>query len=195
MSSQAPPPPKHGGSGGYIAAAIVMLLLIGGLVIWKLKSTEETDIVEMIPSAAPKAPEAIEEPAPPPPPEEAVVAPPVESAPKKASNGSSGPSGCSAVCNGTLAAQGRSALAAKGGQARGCYNRALRNNATLEGKMTVNVKISPTGSVCSASVSGDTLNDPSVTTCVTQMFRAGKFPAPSGGCVDTAVPLNFVNKQ
>ncbi len=198
MSSQAPSPPKQGGSGGYIAAAIVMLLLIGGLVIWKLKSSGEPDIVELIPSAAPKATEApsdMEEPAPPPPPEETAAPAPVESAEKKVSSGSSGPSGCSAECNGNLGAQGMSALRAKGGQARGCYNRALRQNATLEGKMTVNVKISPTGSVCSASVSGDTLNDPAVTSCVTQMFRAGKFPAPSGGCVDTAVPLNFVNKQ
>jgi outer membrane biosynthesis protein TonB len=175
-----------------------MLLLIGGLVIWKLKSSGETEVVENRPPPKPQAtePSPLEEPAPPPPTEEELAPAPTASAPeKKTEVGSSGPTGCSATCNGTLDMQGMSALRAKGGQARGCYNRALRNNATLEGKMTVNVKISSTGSVCSASISDDSLNDPAVSSCVTQMFRAGKFPAPNGGCVNTAVPLNFVNKQ
>lgn len=196
MSSQAPPPPPKGGSGGYIAAAIVMLLLIGGLVFWKLGSSD-TEVVETMPTAPPKATEApsMEEPAPPPPPEEEVAPKPVETVEKKVASTGGGMAGCNNVCNGTLSAQGQSALGAKGGQARGCYNRALRNNATLEGKMTVAVKISPTGAVCSASVRNDTLNDPTVSTCVTQMFRAGKFPAPAGGCVDAQVPLNFVSKK
>jgi len=196
MSSQAPPPPPKQGSGGYIAAAIVMLLLIGGLVIWKLKKSGETEVVQTIPSAPVKeeAP-AIDEPAAPPPPEEPVVEPkPAESAEKK-SVSSSGPTGCSATCTGQLGMQGQSALRAKGGQARGCYNRALRLNPTLEGKMTVAVKIGATGNVCSASVHNDTLNDPAVATCVAQMFRAGKFPAPTNGCVETEIPLNFVSKQ
>src|SRR6476661_8901531 len=167
MSSQAPPPPpKHGGSGGYIAAAIVMLLLIGGLVIWKMKQSGDTETVQTTPTAKPTQEAPLEEPAPPPPPEETVVEPkPAESAEKKAVS-SSGPTGCSATCGGTLGAQGQSALRAKGGQARGCYNRALRNNAQLEGKMTVAVKISPTGTVCSATVRNDTLSDPAVASCV-----------------------------
>lgn len=198
MTSQAPSPPTKGGSGGYIAAAVIMLLLIGGLVIWKLKSSDDTEIVDMIPTAPPKATEApsMDEPAPPPPPEEEVAAPkPVETAEKKVSSTGGGMTGCSGTCGGTLSAQGQSALSAKGGQARGCYNRALRNNATLEGKMTVAVRISPSGNVCSANVRNDSLNDPAVSTCVAQMFRAGKFPAPSGGCVDVEVPLNFVSKK
>ncbi len=175
-----------------------MLLLIGGLVLWKLKSSGETEVVETRPPPKPQTtePSPLEEPAPPPPTEEELAPAASASAePKKADAGSSGPAGCMATCNGTLDMQGISALRAKGGQARGCYNRALRNNPTLEGKLTVNVKIGTTGSVCGASISGDTLNDPAVSSCVTQMFRAGKFPAPSGGCVNTEVPLNFVNKQ
>lgn len=200
MSSQAPPPPKHGGSGGYIAAAVVMLLLIGGLVVWKLKSSGETEIVENRPPPAPttEEPSPFEEAAPPPPSEEELAPEPTvaaETDKKPASVSSSGPTGCSATCTGTLGAQGESALRAKGGQARGCYNRALRNNPTLEGKLTVNMKVGSTGAVCSATISGDTLGDPAVSSCVQQMFRAGKFPAPAGGCVDVQLPLNFVSKQ
>jgi hypothetical protein len=41
----------------------------------------------------------------------------------------------------------------------------------------------------------DTLADPAVTNCVLQRFRSGKFPKPSGGCVDIALPINFVPAQ
>jgi hypothetical protein len=88
----------------------------------------------------------------------------------------------------------RSALAAKAGQARGCYERALRQNTMLQGRLVVNVRVGPQGQVCSAGIGQNALGDPGVASCVLQMFRAGTFPPAQGGCVDTAVPMNFVPK-
>ena len=39
------------------------------------------------------------------------------------------------------------------------------------------------------------LGDGTIASCVVQMFRAGTFPPPQGGCVDAAVPMNFVPKS
>jgi hypothetical protein len=56
-------------------------------------------------------------------------------------------------------------------------------------------RIGPDGQVCSASISQNTLGDATVASCISQMFRSGKFPAPKGGCVDVQVPLNFVPRK
>jgi hypothetical protein len=60
--------------------------------------------------------------------------------------------------------------------------------------MTVALRLSPTGAVCGASVSSNTSGDAALAACVVSKFRSAKFPAPEGGCVDAAVPLNFTPK-
>jgi hypothetical protein len=170
-----------------------MIAAMGGLIFWKLNSDDGAEVVEQTKVAPPpKEPEPVLDAAPPPPPPEEEVAQPKAPEPEKKVVSGSGNSGCSGACSGTLSAEGQSALRAKGGQARGCYNRALRQDATLSGKMTLAVRISPSGTVCSANVLEDTLQDAAVSSCVTQMFRSGKFPPPEGGCAEVNVPLNFV---
>lgn len=194
MSSTVPPPPKSG-AGGYLVLSAVMLAAMGGLVFWKMNG-EETEVIEETKTSAAhtEEPAPILDAAPPPPPPEEEVEPEPEK-PEAKKPVSSGSSGCSGACEGTLTAAGTSALRAKGGQARGCYNRALRQNATLSGKLSLQLRIGPSGNVCSLQVTQDTLGDAAVTACVTQMYRAGKFPAPEGGCVDAQVPLSFVSSQ
>jgi hypothetical protein len=82
-----------------------------------------------------------------------------------------------------------------GASARGCYDRALRNNSNLAGKLTIAVRVAQNGSACSVNATSDTLGDPSVTSCVLQKFRSGKYPRPRGGCVDAAVPISFVSQK
>ncbi|MFC1641549.1 AgmX/PglI C-terminal domain-containing protein [Myxococcota bacterium] len=142
----------------------------------------------------PPTPPLLEAPPPPPPPvdesdagkEETVKAPKG----RRAVGG-----GCEGQCKGTANGTLRSALAGRGGQARGCYERALRNNAGAEGRLLVALRIGPQGQVCSASVSDQGLGDPGVVQCVRRMFLTGTFPPPAGGCVDVQVPLNFVRKE
>jgi hypothetical protein len=86
----------------------------------------------------------------------------------------------------------RDALRLRGASAKGCYNKALLSNSTLQGKLTVAVRVSPSGAACSASVAADSLGDAAVSSCILQKFRSGSYPKPKGGCVDVQVPLNFV---
>ncbi len=101
---------------------------------------------------------------------------------------------CADPCRGDATAALRSQLAVRGQQSRGCYERALRGAGTLSGRVTVELRIGSRGQVCTASLSSDSLGDPSVGACILQRFQATVFPAPSGGCVDVRVPIQFVPK-
>jgi hypothetical protein len=195
MSETTPPLPKSGGSGPFILAAIVMLLLMGGLIFWKMKGSDETAKVQPPKIAATVEQPALDEPPPPPPPIASAdpSAKPDETKPgsKKLTGGVAG--GSCGQCSGESNPGLPQALRAKAGQSRSCYEHALRQNAMLAGHMTISMKINQQGQVCSASANGE-LGDPSVANCVLQMFRASLFPAPTSGCVDAAVPLNFQPK-
>lgn len=196
MSETTPPVPKSGGSGPFILAAIVMLLLMGGLIFWKMKSGGETAKVE-----APKPTATLEQPvldnAPPPPPPPVAStdssAKPDDTKPGTKKVGSTGGGAPCGVCSGEPAPGLPGALGGKAGQSRACYEKALSSNSTLSGRMTVSIKISQQGTVCSAQVKSD-MNNPLVENCVLQSFRSATFPAPKGGCVDASVPLYFKPK-
>ena len=192
-TSLPPPPPKHGGGGAFIAAAVVMLLLMGGLIWWKFKGGEEPKPTEPPPVASAPPPVLDEPPPPPPPPEVVPDAGKAKVAVKRVGGGPvSG--GCNGECEGAPTAALQSALAGKAGASRRCYERALLQNATLQGRMKVAVRVGPQGQVCSASIAQNGVGDPGLANCVVGMFRSSTFPPPQGGCVDTAVPMNFVPK-
>ncbi len=189
-------PPTKGGTGGFVIAAIIMLFLMGGLIYWKMSGTEAEPVAAAPPPPPPPAAPVLEEPPPPPPPIEPDAA--AEETKKVVHSGGrrkAGPGPCGGKCTGRETPALVRALGGRAGQARGCYNRALRLNPTLKGRITVNVRVGPGGRVCSASVGSNTLGDASVASCVVQMFRSATLPSPQGGCVDTAVPINFVPKS
>jgi hypothetical protein len=194
MAETTPPPPKSGGSGPIIIAAVLMLLLIGGLIVWKVTGSSEPAKTEAPVASATTAAPVLDEPPPPPPP------PPVEAdagkpEEKKKLVGNGGANPCSKECTGTATSQLTSALSGKAGQSRSCYEKALSTNATLEGTLTVGVKVGPGGQVCSARVVADGLHDPGVSNCVVNRFAGATFPAPQGGCAEVNVPLRFMPKR
>jgi len=193
MSSTTPPPPKHGGSGPFIIAAVVMLLLMGGLIYWKVSDDGDAQPVTPPPVATVTTTPTFEEPPPPPPPPEEPVDAGVEKKPASKRVVSS-MGGCNGECTGQATGNFRAQLSAKAAQARPCYERALRQNSHLQGRMKVSLRVGPNGSVCSASVTLNEVGDPGVATCVLQMFRSSTFAAPQGGCVDAEVPLRFEPK-
>jgi hypothetical protein len=193
MSSTTPPPPKHGGSGPFIIAAIVMLLLMGGLIYWKVSDDGSETAAPPPVASIPAAPVFEEPPPPPPPPVEEPVDAGVEKKPTKRVVSSTG-QGCNGDCTGQASGTLRAQLGAKAAQARPCYERALRQNAHLQGRMKVGMRIGSNGSVCSANVTLNEVGDPGIATCVLQMFRSSTFAAPQGGCVDVEVPLRFEPK-
>jgi hypothetical protein len=54
------------------------------------------------------------------------------------------------------------------------------------------MRVSSNGTACAVSASKNTLGDSGVTSCVLQRFRTGSYPKPAGGCVNIAVPINFM---
>lgn len=193
MSETTPPIPKSGGSGPFIIAAIVMLLLMGGLIYWKVKGgSEEPKAQQTIPSATVNQPTLEDAPPPPPP----IASTDTSAKPDDTKPGKkivSGGGNACGECTGDANPNMRSALTAKAGQARSCYEHALRQNNLLAGRMSISMKINQSGQVCSSSVKSE-LGDPGVANCVLQIFKAASLPAPSKGCVDAVVPLNFQPK-
>jgi hypothetical protein len=194
MAETTAPPPKSGGSGPIIIAAVLMLFLIGGLIVWKVMGSSEP-AKPPTPVASNTATPTLDEPPPPPPP------PPVEDAGKPAEGDkpkakiATGPNPCSKECTGTASAALQSALSGRAGQSRSCYEKALSSNATLEGTLTVGVKVGPGGQVCGARVVSDGLHDPGVSNCVVNRFMSSTFPPPQGGCAEVNVPLRFKRKS
>lgn len=210
--------PSKSGSGGLIAIGILTLLAGTGLVLFKLEHDQESRLAEpagkeageeapnlegestaaeRVQAAAQAAP-ALQHAPPPPPSEEEleeegeVESPATANAPPQAA--ATGRAGCEGSCIGRAGSALRSALATRGAAARSCYNMALRRNEGLGGKMTIQMRLSSSGAVCSVQVVDDSLGDSGVAACVIAKFRSARFPAPTGGCVDAAVPLNFTSQ-
>lgn len=194
MAESTAPLPKSGGSGPIIIAAVLMLFLIGGLIVWKVTSGGEEQAKNTPPVATTSAAPVLDEPPPPPPP------PPVEPEAlkpeeKKVAKGGVGPNPCAKECTGTATGALTGALSGRAGQSRSCYEKALSSNPTLEGTLTVGVKVGPGGQVCSARVVSDGLRDPGVSNCVVNRFAGSTFPPPQGGCAEVNVPLRFMPKR
>lgn len=196
MSTSLPPVAKKDSAGRRVAViAALLVALVGGFMVWKATQKPAP------PPPPPPKPTAVAPPAPveppPPPPEEAPAPPPPEVAKPEPTKPATPRKDtfCEGECTGTETPELLSALRARAGQARSCYERALTHNSSLSGSVVLSVRVSPSGTACSASMAKDTLGDPAVTNCVLQRFRSGKFPKPSGGCVDIALPINFVPAQ
>ena len=196
MSSPSSSPPPQASRGGVRwlpgpALSRVLLLAVASC------SSKAEPVAAEAPKPVAKAAAVLAEPPPPPPPEPEPVAapPPVKAKPEAPkSTGPKGPAGCDAECIPSASAELQSALRARAGQARSCYERALTHNSELQGSLEVSIRIGPTGAVCSTEISKDTLGDSGVASCVAQRFRSGVFPK-SRGCVDAVVPIKLVPRQ
>jgi outer membrane biosynthesis protein TonB len=184
-------------NGGLIATGVVLLVLAAGLVFWKLNATDSND-VRIVEAVAPvtateqKAKPKLNNAPPPPPPEEEVLEPEELDIPTEGAKAAPRTRDlCEGDCKGNVTPTLRSALAQRAAGARGCYEKGLRQNASLQGKVTVTVRVSQDGRTCSAVVTTSTLRDPLVEACVVGKFRSGELPPAQGGCVNVAVPINF----
>lgn len=162
-----------------LVATAGLLITLGGLLAWRLApsppSMESTDATSLVPQPL------SEEPA------NTLEADETEEPETSSAAGAV----CREDCRGTLSSEGLEALRAKGEQASGCYHRARRQRSPLTGKLNLRLRVAPSGNVCSFEITESSLKDPAVTSCVTQMFRSARFPAPEGGCVEANIPLHF----
>jgi len=187
-SSKLVPRHSHGGP-IYILAVVVLVFAIGAVICWRLKPAP---VARVAPTAAttPAGPALAEPPpAPPPPVEDAGAVDITKPATPTPSNL------CASPCKGTAGSALQSAVSARAAASRPCYERALRVNSALQGKLLVGVRVDPTGLVCSARIAQDGIHSSEVSTCVLGMFQKSRFPAPTGGCVDINVPMSFMPKE
>jgi hypothetical protein len=77
------------------------------------------------------------------------------------------------------------------GRFRACYERGLRSNPSLTGRVTVRFVIDRTGAVAVAADGGSDLPDDSVRQCVVTAFGALSFPAPEHGLLTVTYPIAF----
>ncbi len=187
MTSQAPAAgvPSGGGNGKFIVLALLLLGGVVALIVWR-KSQSPTNAVGPIPSSAFPSHKVGDDSIPPPVAvEDSGVPVQAKAAPIVPSNG------CDKKCGGSGSEAIESALAQKAKQARRCYEKALQADATLKGKISLNVKIGTNGSVCSVGVGSNDMGNDYIAQCVTDLFRNSSFPSPTGGCIETNLPLNF----
>jgi outer membrane biosynthesis protein TonB len=79
----------------------------------------------------------------------------------------------------------------KMGAIKGCYERSLRRNPGLKGKLVIRFTISGSGKVTAARAVQNDLN-PEVADCVSQAFKRFRFPQPDGGSLTLESPFMFL---
>ena len=81
------------------------------------------------------------------------------------------------------------------GAIKACYERALKRNPNLSGKVKVRWTITAAGTVSSVEIEEDNLGDNEVSSCIKGLVIRWRFPAPSGGSVDVVYPFVFQASQ
>lgn len=78
------------------------------------------------------------------------------------------------------------------GGIRGCYERELRNNPTLAGRLEMSFTIGASGRITRISAGGPLASSsPAVGSCVSSRLRGLVFPTPEGGSVEFSFPFTF----
>lgn len=97
-----------------------------------------------------------------------------------------------ATCDGELdKAKVRQVFMRNERQVRACYERRLKVNNVLQGRLEVEVRLAKDGAVDSVRVGG-TLHDEEVHTCVRRAARSWQFPPlQSGRCAVVGLPFNL----
>lgn len=98
-------------------------------------------------------------------------------------------------CNGSIEPAAANAVIRKNSrQVRSCYERQLRSNNMLQGKLMLHMRVDNKGNVTATNVGGS-LNDRDVSACVRRVAQSWSFPPPKGGsCAVVAKPFNLTPK-
>ena len=188
---------SEGGSGMYIGGVVLLGAGIAAIV-FLTKGDEKAPPAPPPPVTAEQATQPAlpaPPPPPPPPPTATASAAPETTTASTGKVGAGGPNPCTKCGEGVSNSSLNGALQGAAGSARGCYNRALQRNAGAAGKMTVVVQVGPSGQVCGASIAGDTVGSPEVSSCVLCRFHGRSFRRPDGSRVTVNIPLSFEVKQ
>jgi len=95
--------------------------------------------------------------------------------------------------DGTLKASAVASVLRRGMRGlKGCYQRALKRNPNLQGKISVILTINATGKVTRVEIDKDTVGDGAVTSCIKSYAKRWRFPAPDDGdTVEVSFSVGF----
>ncbi|MFO0675185.1 MAG: AgmX/PglI C-terminal domain-containing protein [Polyangiaceae bacterium] len=191
-SSLPPRPPGTSGGNKFLLPAVLVGVGLVALIAFKKcgsqPQTGPNPIATVIVPSGPPTTSKVDEVPLPPPVEDAAPAPTATA--KPTGTGVAFDACAVKSCNGTITAELENALALRVKQARRCYDQALANDPTLQGRVELAVKVASNGQVCGASVASNDLSDPNVASCMAGVFRQSlHFPTPKGGCVETKIPI------
>ena len=74
---------------------------------------------------------------------------------------------------------------------KGCYERSLKRNPSLSGKIVVRWTITAAGTVQGVEIDSDTIGDSEIVSCIKALIGRWRFAAPSGGSVEVSFPFLF----
>lgn len=185
-----PPPPK----GPSRWTLLLLILLFGGgtLAVYKLLLEKPERPHERIEAPPPvERPTALTTAEPEPPPLPQALAPAEDAGASKTKRRAGG-GGCTGDVN---AAAVKAYAQGHMGPLRTCYERRLKVNNMLMGRIVLGMTIQPSGAVSSTNVVQDSVHDSEVTSCVRQSVARWRMPAPTGGCVHVEYPFSFSPSQ
>lgn len=81
------------------------------------------------------------------------------------------------------------------GAVKACYERALKRNPNLSGKVKIRWTITAAGTVAAVEIDEDSMGDAEVSSCIKGLVLRWRFPAPSGGSVEVTFPFLFQSSQ
>jgi TonB family protein len=81
------------------------------------------------------------------------------------------------------------------GAIQSCYERELKKNPNIAGKVVVRFNIGTAGRVTSASVASSSLGAPAVGSCVVSRIKSWRFPKPEGGSVTVTKSFVFATAK
>ena len=79
------------------------------------------------------------------------------------------------------------------GAIRGCYERELKRNPGLKGKVVVRFNITPAGRAGDVRIEENTLGSPEVSSCITGLMRSWIFPFKPPDEVPVQYPFLFTS--
>jgi hypothetical protein len=193
-SQSTTPPPASGGNTKYILIAL-LFIVAGAALYLALQPPEPPAPVATVDAGAPierpttLATQEFELP------EEDASVPDASDAeaPTKRRGGGGGTPRESWECSGEIAAAAAQRVIAENSrQVRSCYERRLKLINTLQGTLSLEIRIGADGTVTGVRRAGGTLRDNETFACVRQLAENWRFPAPSGGrCAVISSPFNL----
>lgn len=77
------------------------------------------------------------------------------------------------------------------GELKKCYERALKRDPNLAGKISLQVRIEPSGRASTAKVTGTSMRDASMFGCMERSAKSWSYPTPTGGAAVVNKPITF----